>query len=503
MAEPTVEVKKEKLKLWLKNPYNLMLLALIIFALLIRLYYFTLTMHQPLWWDEAEYMLKAKNIAFGTPDTGYAADVRPILFSLIAAVFYKIGAGEIAIRFIWALLSVGGIFLVYCLGRDMFSKRIGIIAAFMMSLFYIDIFYTTRLMVDMPSTFLILLACYFFVQHTFKGKSSKYIWPVLPILFIGVMLRFTVGLFVIILLAFLLVTAKLSLFKKKEWYISIAISIIAFLPYMIYSWVKFGSPIYVITSVIAGSATTRDPGVTGFDIFMQYISYFPSYTSFIFFALFIVGLIIVLFQTSLRFDRLTTDHESKKYIFLIIWIALTLWYFGFFVNHFEDRYIYMIFPTAFLIAAHGVDALYLYLKKYNQYLAVGIIAVIMVWGAYQNFTHFDSLVKGKISSYQDLKDAGTWIMENSNKGDVVISSGVPENTYYSERSTYSYPATAEEFDKQIKDKHPKYMIISLYERVPSWINDWTQKNNQTIEVKRAYFVDEARTQISTIIYQFK
>jgi len=56
MEEQEKEVKKslkEKIKIWLKDPYNLVILGVIIFAFAIRLYYFSLTKNQPRWWDEA------------------------------------------------------------------------------------------------------------------------------------------------------------------------------------------------------------------------------------------------------------------------------------------------------------------------------------------------------------------------------------------------------------------------------------------------------------------
>src|SRR3989339_561413 len=96
--EKKVSSIKEKVFQWFKDNHNLILLSILVFAFAIRMYYFFMTTSQPLWWDEAEYMLKAKNIAFGTPDTGWWYG-RPILFPVISALFLKIGLGEIGLRF--------------------------------------------------------------------------------------------------------------------------------------------------------------------------------------------------------------------------------------------------------------------------------------------------------------------------------------------------------------------------------------------------------------------
>src|SRR2546423_3270696 len=84
--------------------YDLIFLALIVCALALRIYYFFLTKDQPLWWDEAEYMLKAKALAFGTPETGWYKS-RPVLLPFLAAGLFKLGIGESAIRLLWVALS--------------------------------------------------------------------------------------------------------------------------------------------------------------------------------------------------------------------------------------------------------------------------------------------------------------------------------------------------------------------------------------------------------------
>ena len=119
--EGKTEKTKNKIKNWLKNPYNLSLLAILVFAFLIRIYFFLLTKNQPLWWDEAEYMLKAKSIALGTPETGWSAEIRPILFPFLASIFFLAGLGEIPLRLIMVFISLISIFFIYFIGKNIFN----------------------------------------------------------------------------------------------------------------------------------------------------------------------------------------------------------------------------------------------------------------------------------------------------------------------------------------------------------------------------------------------
>ncbi|HLF54036.1 MAG TPA: hypothetical protein VI544_02545, partial [Candidatus Nanoarchaeia archaeon] len=107
--ENKMEERKERVKKWLKNPYNLALIGVLVFAFAIRLYYFFVTRGQPLWWDEAEYMSTAKHWAFGVP---YDLNPqRPPLFQFLAALSFIVGLGENFIKFTWTLLP--SVFLVF------------------------------------------------------------------------------------------------------------------------------------------------------------------------------------------------------------------------------------------------------------------------------------------------------------------------------------------------------------------------------------------------------
>ena len=122
MSEDKVEKRKGKIKNWLRNPYNLGIIVILIFAFAVRLYYFYLTQDQAVWWDEAEYLLKDKRIALGTPETGFWYG-RPIMFPVILSFFYLFGFGEIIIRFSILLISLATILLVYLVGKQLFNKK--------------------------------------------------------------------------------------------------------------------------------------------------------------------------------------------------------------------------------------------------------------------------------------------------------------------------------------------------------------------------------------------
>ena len=110
-----IEKRKEAIKGWLKDKYNLIFLAILILAIIIYLNNFNLTKTQVLWWDEADYLAYAKNLA-GFPINWIVTEKHNSLYSYLAAAFFKIGLEEPGIKFFFAgnpCYSVSDISLFY------------------------------------------------------------------------------------------------------------------------------------------------------------------------------------------------------------------------------------------------------------------------------------------------------------------------------------------------------------------------------------------------------
>ena len=482
-TDKKVEEKKKKIKAWLSNPYNIALIVLIILAFSIRLYYFNITKFQPVWWDEAEYMIKANSLAFGTPETGWWGEGRPVLFPFLASLLFKAGLGEVFIRFFWVLLSTANILLIYLIGKKLVNERVGLFAALIMSFSYIDLFYTSRLLVDMPQMFFILLATLFFLKSGPLGhdgqSSKKAIFYVLPILFFGALIRFTVGVFIIVLFIFLLLIYGFKLFKKREWYISALFGIAVFIPYMIYSQIKYGN---LFKAFLVFFASERGADFNPISVLMGYINYLPRYTTIILFLFFIFGLILAIFNLLIRYDLIRKgDKISINNLFILLWFVIPLLYFGLAVNHFEDRYLFMALPPMFFLIGMGLDKAREWLAKYNKNVAVVVIGLILAFSLYSMSSHSSIIIKSKITSYKDLKDTGLWIKENSSPDEAVATGGVPQITYYSQRASYSIEPNLEDQLKAIAGKNISYIVITNLEKTPAWILSYIQ-TNQTIFV---------------------
>ncbi len=177
--EKNIEDRKEKIKKWLKDRYNLAFVGVIIFAFILRWYYFVLTKNQPLWWDEAAYGTLAKNFVYHLWDKSDIVIgetlIRPPLFPLIWSVLIKIGFNEVVNRFLLEFLpSVISVAFVYFIGKELYNKKIGLIASFIFSSLWIHLFYTGRLLTHSLSIAFLFDSIYFFIKESEYKINYKY-----------------------------------------------------------------------------------------------------------------------------------------------------------------------------------------------------------------------------------------------------------------------------------------------------------------------------------------
>ncbi len=469
LSQEKLGIKKEEITFY--DWHKTVLILILIFAFIIRLYYFFLTKDQAVWWDEAEYLLKAKNIALGTPETGFWYG-RPILFPIILSGFYFLGLDETAIRFSLIIVSVFSIYLIYLVGRKMFDEKVALISALLYSFVYINLFYSMRIMNDVLTLTIGLLAFYFFLT-----EKKKLIWLVVPLLAVNTLIRFPVFFFFVILVIYVAFTEKLSALKNKDYWISLILGMIIGLIYFYWSKIKFGDPLYTV-KVAGGGAVSGTNISLGILQLKQYLLTFPLYFQWVLLIVFIFGFLLFM-DIILGFDLILKKKNNKLAMkfFTLIWLIIPLIYFGFFVSHYEDRYIFMTFPAIFFIISVSILTIYKFFIKYNGELAMLIVFLIIVFGSYQMIKTSDSIIKSKIDSFSQLKDAGIWIKENSLSEDKIMIRSHPQNTYYSERESYSIPIDEKDFKSNFTEIRPKYVVISIFDSPLN--NDWWAYNIDT------------------------
>ncbi|MAF51005.1 MAG: hypothetical protein CMH64_02840 [Nanoarchaeota archaeon] len=463
----------EKALSFLDKNSNPLLIGILIFAFILRLKYYNI--NSALWFDEVEYLVIAKNWAFNIPYNIPA--VRPMLLPFVAFIFYKIGLNpEFPLRILELILSVAGVYFIYLLAKEMYNKQTGFIASFLMSIFYLHLFFTARILTGMPTTTLWTIVAYLFWKG-YPDKSKLYIYLMGLTLGIGILLRFPVGLIGVVFLIYLLITENLKFLKNKPLWISAIISLIILAPYFIWYYLKFNQIAIISTS----SSYAHNFLIPGYSkLFTTYL-YSPINTLLI---LFVLSILILFFNLVLGFDLIKTNKKLQRSLFLFLLFLIPFLYFGT-LDHIEPRYMFYIFPAVFILISLIILKIYNLIEKFNKYLALTFVLLVLIPSAFYQIDLADNMINSKKDSYIQFKEAGTWLKQNSNPQDVIVADGAPFLAYYAERKVIHW-GKEETFKSYIKENNARYMILSQLERSPEWAYKWPVNNQDLLTPVQAY-----------------
>lgn len=503
----------EKIKIWFKNPYNRALFGILLLALGIRLFYFFMVKQQPLWFDEAEYMAQAKRWAFGY-DWYWKASIRkPILMTFLFSLLYKIGFKEIGFRILMLLTSFAAVYLTYLVAKDFFDKKIGLIAAFLMSTWWVHLFFTIRLLTELPTSTLLLAAVHFFYKGYVKKEGLKNIVWFGVFFAIAFLMRVTLGIMIIPIFLYILMEEKWHFLKNKNLWIAALMVLIIVSPFFIWlfnvSPDNIGTTLYNFLGIKQRfTFTSMGEGAMGAQGIPLYFQDLPNILKTPLFLIFLVGSIILIADLVLGFDLIFKKEykELRIKLFVLLWVLLPIIAFALTRAYVEQRDA-MVF-SVFLFSAVGVGAMKLYdlIKKYNKIFAAMLVIGLLILGSYPQLTYGYELIKLKKDSYAPIKEAGLWLKEyDSNHSDYVATKSIPQINYYSEINGYDILGnTEEEFMKIMSEKNVRFFSPSTFEPyylAPEWSYTWGQRHPEIAKPVWWWFDNPEQPRQFVIIYE--
>jgi len=477
-----------------KNKYTILLISILSFAFIIRLYYMIKFADQAVWWDAADYLSTAKYFAGHAFQDFHIDYRRPFLLPLIWSVFFRLGASEFIINLTELIFSVFGVYLTYLVGKELFNKETGLIAAFLMSIFWSHLFWTPRFMVDIPSATLLLASFYFFWKGYVKKEKKSYVYLWGLFLSLAVFTRASTVVAIIPFGLYILIKDKLNFLKNKQLWLAFLIFIIIISPFVIYTQIKTGDAFKDITGIGTDRFSKVIDASGRFNTLKEFSLQMPAYLKLPFFLLTLIGLTIFI-NLFLSLDLIFKNKEESSNNLLLLF----LWVFGMYIilsmlTGVEERYLMSIFPMIFILTAQGTLISYNFLKnqlkntKHISKILIFIFILIFVWGTVSQLSLADSLIKSKAESYYQVKEAGLWLKGNTPEESSIISASRFQNIYYSERSTYGFTQNESDFKDYIKEKNVKYVIISVFESgfTPQWTFEYPQKHPELLKPAQVY-----------------
>lgn len=498
--------RTEKIKNWLKKPSNFAITALVALVLVYRIYWFFKVGNQPLWFDEAEYLITAKSWL----GIGYWATnpIRPILFTMIAYFFFLAGFGESALRIFTILVSTACIPLIYLIAKRFFDEKVALFSAAILALFWSFTFYTYRLLVDIPVAFLWLMTIWLFFRAYFGDKNWKHFALAGMFLGLSFLMKFSTVALIAIMLIYIVTTEKFRIFVNGRIWAFFIASLIAVIPYFIWQKIKFGSFLAFYTAAAPSGGATRSFMQSLFD---QTLFSF-GLLKWMLLVLVLIGAIYFILKYLFLFDKTFVKNSStNKIYFVLLWIVASLIFFGWlnYGDYMDERYYFVFYPALFILAAGGLGLIYSSIRKYSKYIAIFAVIVLIAIAGYQNLSQAGDTINIKKDSYVQLKEAGLWIKQSTIAGDkIVANQETPELQYYSERDMkatgdFNSSAGMKEF---IKDNNVKYVILVLY--YPQNMKQWEMEyfsGNDALEPVKSYtpYVDKDQKLPLVTIFRIK
>lgn len=492
-------MQKESVKLWLKDKHHLLLLAALVIGLILRIYYMSLVQEQTLWWDEAEYGAIAKTL-LGRVDFDINPQ-RPFLFPGLLALFFMSGFSELLIKILVSLIpSLALVIVVYLLGKELYSKEVGVIAAFLTAVSWSILFWGLRLQPDALSLNFQVLSFYFIWKY-FKNPSTKLIVVSAICASLGFMFKVSGLLVPASLFIFILLREKMDIFRKKDYWIFLGTFIALLIPQFIYSIVFFGNPLALFTdSGYAAAVVTEQAPVAWYTLGFTY-----SLTENVLFVLFLGGLCLGLFAL-MGLDIILKDKSklSPDLLSLIVMLVVAAFYI-FYIRGAEDRWVFLWIPFLFLYAGQALMFIYKKLAAYHLYLALLVIAGLLAFGMYSQVSHAHALILTKKDSYSPVKVGALWIKENSHPGDLVITQSQTQAAYYAERPIQHISAfsNASDFETYVTTTRPRFLEVSLFEYHPPWIFSWIDAHQDRLVPVKALYSDEQKQNAVLAIYEIR
>lgn len=493
---------------FLDQNMTLLIVLLLGATLLLRLKY--MTVNAGLWWDESDYLRLAKHYAFGLQDI--AAPYRERGMAMFYGVLYKLGANEWFIRFVEQLLSVASVYFVYLIGKELYSRKVGLVAALMLAVLWVHIFWATRISGELFTMALWTIAAYLFWKGYVKKESMWYVVVAAMLVGFGTYAYSSMGLSLFFFLAFVLITEKLNFLKNKRfWYAAVAAMLIVG-PFMLYSYSNFDHiyPRFQRTVQADWKPLSEGQfsksGISPVTLFFSYWVALPGFLSWPFFIALIIGAGIIVFELAVGFDLLLKgkDPRLKRDLYIFLWALDVLVMFSIVYTttnfEFDPRFLVPMYPAAFLIASKGLFKGYDILKKYNKDVAVIAVAAILVWGTYSNLAVADKAIGAKKDTYIGEKEAGLWIKEHTTGEDaVLVCNQEVVFGYYTERIMGGFGSNVSLADRLIEEMHPKYAVLDIYH--PDCAFNLQEESSHKLDVAYVTFVDAEKTQPAVVVYK--
>ena len=346
-------------------------------------------LYNDIWWDSSVYIGMGKYI-YSSGKSGLWEESRPLILPLILGIGWKLNFNLVYFsRIVSVIFSILVILMTYKIGFKLFSKKIGLMAAFFIAFSYTFLFFSPNILTEIPSMLFVLLVFYFFLKNKFFLMGLFSGMAVMTRLF---QIFTLIGLYLVFFAYFF----RKSNFYKKLFFAIIGISIFI-IPYFFLNYYLYND--ILLPFKTQGHLTKT----TGWMLYKEFWFYFN-------------GLLkenyLLLFLFSIPFFL------KRNYKFYALALAPLIYFVIFsIVKHKEMRFMLVILPFLYLLLSYCLYQIYARISYKRFGLALFFVMVglwlTITFVSFKDIILFKSPQNEGFTYFQDFL--------KNNKGNIWIS----------------------------------------------------------------------------------
>ena len=436
-------------------------IGLIFISLVLK--FFIIPFNQGMWWDEAVYLGLSRSISQGY----YALELNTTLETFRSPLFplliTPIRESALAVRFFAAITSIVAIFGVYLLGKEMFNKRTGLLAALLTSGSFYFVFFSIKALSEPLLVALVSFSMYFFHKWT---KNDKTVNIYLAGIFTGlaIMTRYFAGILFISYLVYFAFSEK----KHKMILEFLSGCFLILFPWFVMNQLSYGNPVGALISNL------------GF--YSKEVAY-PLERTLEEIVLAMGPLLIAL--------PLGVAALSKKTRSNLQLMSFTIFSLGFFalLHHKEPRYLLSFYPAYAVISAYAINKIRSIDKTKLVIPTVFVIMMLTTAWALQTAWVDRVAASGLINATTSLK-------EFTEPGETVLAQSYPYVYYFAGTNARKFPYIEEDVGNTIRNNSIRYVLYHKFEDGnPAYAADYFKR----FEVVKTF--EEWRDPEAVVIYR--
>jgi uncharacterized membrane protein len=419
------------------GPSKVVLLLIVLLAFLLRLYRLD---HQSLWYDEG-FSLYLARLSLGEITARTASDIHPPLYYYLLHLWLgSFGDSEFVLRFFSLVSGLLTLPLIYALGKRLLGTASGLLAALLLAVSPLYLWYSQEARMYTLVTFLCLLSSYLLLR-ALEGKAG-FLWG--GYIFVNILAIYS-HFYAFFVLAFqvLFLLVWWAAKRKGDTLLAGLLSqgsvVLAYLPWSGFVLRRYAADVsywrgeLVFTEVVRKTLILFSTGHTILESRAQPIAI-------VYGAILLCALVVI----ALRGKRTAGGMGSFwRLLFLLLYISLPvvlLFLISYQRPKFHPRYLMLASPAFFLILAGGLAGLLERGKSWRWLpfsLGLASLCFLLVTSAYSDFNAYFDIKFTK----DDFRSAARHIQTHIQDNEVVIlTSGhlFPVFTYYYEQDNW-YP----------------------------------------------------------------